>query len=121
MKLYKEPLIICVSFVIAGVMAIWTLIALPNQSVEPTVDHKTPLPVLMGDQTIAQLEQTPGIGAIGEPKPKTSIVQKMPPLDLRSPADRLKKQPKHKKVKPLPFGAQMELQLQNQGLPTLIN
>ena len=121
MKLYKEPLIIGVSFVVAGVMAIWTFIALPNQSVEPTVDHKTPLPVLMGNQTISQLEQTPGIGAISEPKPKTSIIQKMPPLDLRSPADRLKKQPKHKKVKPLPFGAQMELQLQNQGLPTLIN
>ena len=57
MKLYREPVILTASFVIAIATIIYASLTIPRQTHEKTVDGKTPIPVLIGRQTIESKKQ----------------------------------------------------------------
>lgn len=52
MKLYREPVIIGVSFISAIAIIIYASFTMPHQNTNKTVDGKTPIPVLIGNQTM---------------------------------------------------------------------
>lgn len=54
MKLYREPVIIVVSFISAIIIIIYASLTMPHQNTDKTVDGKTPIPVLIGNQTIQE-------------------------------------------------------------------
>lgn len=54
MKLYREPVIIGVSFISAIVIIIYASLTIPRQNANKTVDGNTPIPVLIGNQTIKE-------------------------------------------------------------------
>lgn len=54
MKLYREPVIIVVSFVSAMIIIIYASLTMPHQNTDKTVDGKTPIPVLIGNQTMQE-------------------------------------------------------------------
>lgn len=54
MKLYREPVIIVVSFVSAIIIIIYASLTMPRQNTDKTVDGKTPIPVLIGNQTMQE-------------------------------------------------------------------
>lgn len=54
MKLYREPVIIGVSFISAIVIIIYASLTIPRQNTNKTVDGKTPIPVLIGNQTMQE-------------------------------------------------------------------
>lgn len=58
MKLYREPVIIVVSFVSAIIIIIYASLTMPRQNANKTVDGKTPIPVLIGNQTMQETRNT---------------------------------------------------------------
>lgn len=54
MKLYREPVIIVVSFISAIIIIIYASLTMPHQNTNKTVDGKTPIPVLIGNQTMQE-------------------------------------------------------------------
>lgn len=54
MKLYREPVIIGVSFISAIVIIIYASLTIPRQNTNKTVDGNTPIPVLIGNQTMQE-------------------------------------------------------------------
>lgn len=58
MKLYREPVIIGVSFISAIVIIIYASLTMPRQNANKTVDGNTPIPVLIGNQTMQETRNT---------------------------------------------------------------
>lgn len=48
MKLYKEPLVLSITSFLGIVVLVWMIVSPPKAPI-PTVDHKTPIPLIIGD------------------------------------------------------------------------